>query len=216
MESTMKSGWSNGVLMVFGVVWAVSIALGFLVLWGYQSTAGDPGSPTTQWPGSSHLLPEKGRAHLVMAAHPHCACTRASIESLARIMAHARGRGVATVLFLKPRDTPTGWDQTDLWRSAAAIPGVRVVCDEGGVESSLFGLETSGHTLLFDQEGRLRFSGGITAGRGHHGDNAGLEQCIALLNGTGTDKRHTPVFGCPLHAHSTVRAAGDEVCRTTN
>ena len=40
-------------------------------------------------------------------------------------------------------------------RSAAAIPGVKVLSDVHGVEATRFGAETSGHTLLFDRDGRL-------------------------------------------------------------
>ena len=48
------------------------------------------------------------------------------------------------------------------------------------------------------------FAGGITASRGHSGDNAGRSVLVALLHGAGPRPggpvaRHTsPVFGCPL------------------
>ena len=57
--------------------------------------------------------------------------------------------------------------------SAAEIPGVEVVSDEDDAQSAAFGAAVSGQTLLYDREGRLIFSGGITAARGHAGDNAG-------------------------------------------
>jgi hypothetical protein len=52
--------------------------------------------------------------------------------------------------------------------------------------------------LLYDTAGRLLFSGGITAARGHSGDNAGREAIVALLAGAPTDRTQTPVFGCKL------------------
>ena len=45
------------------------------------------------------------------------------------------------------------------------------------------GATTSGHVLLYDAGGVLRFAGGITDGRGHEGDNAGLDAALALLRG---------------------------------
>ena len=84
-----------------------------------------------------------------MAAHPHCPCTRASIESLARIMTRCRGLVTAHVAFCKPAGFPGDWEQTDLWRSAAAIPDVEVFCDEEGREARRFGAATSGCVLLF-------------------------------------------------------------------
>lgn len=214
-EDTMNVRWSDRVLIVLGVFWAITVATGFLLLWRYQMTAGAPGNPTTRWPASNPLLPPQGRTQLILAAHPPCACTRASIESLARIMARARGGAVATVPFLKPWGMPDGWEHADVGRSATANPGVRAVGDEDGGESSRFGLETSGHTLSFDREGRLSFSGGITDGRGHHGDNAGMDNWIALITGARADSRNATVFGCPLHAQSTFRVAEDKMCRTT-
>ena len=40
---------------------------------------------------------------------------------------------------------------------------------------------TSGQTLLYDTKGHLVFSGGITGGRGHEGDNTGRESIEKYL-----------------------------------
>jgi hypothetical protein len=72
------------------------------------------------------------------------------------------------------------------------------VTDADGSEARRFGAETSGHTLLFDPNGSLLFSGGITASRGHAGRNAGESAIIAAVNGKRTDRTGTPVFGCSL------------------
>ena len=68
------------------------------------------------------------------------------------------------VVFFKPSGTAEDWEQTDLWKSAAAIPGVAVSIDVDGAEAQRFQATTSGHTLLYDAEGKLLFSGGITSG----------------------------------------------------
>jgi len=207
---------SHTALVLFGMVWAIVVVTGLLLLYEYQTTAGPAGNPVTNWPPQSGVIPVKDRAQIVMVVHPRCACTRASLEALARIMAHAQDRVVASVLFLTPRGVPAGWEHTDLWRTAAAIPDVRVFRDHGGVEASRFGLETSGHLLLFNRDGRRVFGGGITAGRGHHGDNAGLEHCLSLINGERREPPDTPVFGCPLRDPSKSQFAGAALCRKTN
>lgn len=138
------------------------------------------------------------RATLIMLAHPHCPCTRASIGELALLMAHAQGRVNAYVLFLKPQGFTDDWEKSDLWRSAAEIPGVSVLKDEGGVEAARFHAATSGQTVLYDATGRLLFSGGITGGRGHSGDNAGRSAITALLNEGEAEQAETAVYGCPL------------------
>jgi hypothetical protein len=133
-----------------------------------------------------------------MLAHPHCPCTAASVGELAQIMARLQGKVAAYVLFVKPKEAGRAWDDTSLLRSAEAIPGVKVVFDPDGVEARLFGAETSGHTLLFGANGRLLFSGGITASRGHAGDNVGESAIVALVNNQTPERTQTLVFGCSL------------------
>jgi hypothetical protein len=134
----------------------------------------------------------------VMVAHPHCPCTRASIAELAQIMAHAPEGVTASVLFVKPSGAGSDWDDTDLRRSAAAIPGVSVTTDDNGVEAARFGAKTSGHTLVFDRNSTLVFSGGITGTRGHAGANAGESAVLAALRQQTPMRGRTSVFGCSL------------------
>jgi hypothetical protein len=81
-----------------------------------------------------------------------------------------------------PPGFTSNWAKTSLWRSAAAIPGVSETVDDGR-EARLFGAATSGQTMVYDRNGRLLFSGGITAARGHLGDNPGASAITALLEG---------------------------------
>lgn len=122
-------------------------------------------------------------------------------------MTQARGRVTAYVLFVKPANFSEGWEKTDLWMSATAIPGVSVVEDDQGIEAGRFRAATSGQTMLYDKDGKLVFSGGITGARGHEGDNAGRTAIVSLLNLDEASESETPVFGCPLFAQA------DE-CRT--
>jgi hypothetical protein len=117
---------------------------------------------------------------------------------LSQIMAAAQGKVRAYVLFFTPRDAPSDWESTDLRRSAAAIPGVTVLSDVDGKEAQSFGAETSGHTLLFGADGRLLFSGGITASRGHAGGNDGESAILSLISHHGAARASTFVFGCSL------------------
>jgi hypothetical protein len=117
-------------------------------------------------------------------------------------MTQAQGRLTAYVLFVKPSDFPEGWEETSLMTSAAAIPGVTVVADDGGVEADRFHAATSGQTVLYDAEGKRLFSGGMTSGRGHEGDNAGRTAIVSLLTKDEAGQEETPVFGCPLFART--------------
>jgi hypothetical protein len=70
--------------------------------------------------------------------------------------------------------------------------------DTDGREAALFGAKTSGQVLVYDGTGRLRFSGGITGGRSHSGDNPGRARVEALLLSGTLDRPISPVFGCAL------------------
>jgi hypothetical protein len=183
-------------------LWLSVIVTGVSFLWNYESTPGVAAAAPERWPAGSRIRPAADRATLVMLAHPQCPCTRASIGELARLMTEAQGRVTAYVLFIKPPGFSDGWERTDLWESAAAIPGVTVVRDDDGVEAGRFGAATSGQTVLYDAAGRLIFSGGITSARGHAGDNAGRTAAASLLINNESEQKETPVYGCPLFART--------------
>ncbi|HEX8649715.1 MAG TPA: hypothetical protein VF708_02665 [Pyrinomonadaceae bacterium] len=196
----MKLKKQKLVLITTSAAWLLMIGAGLWFLWKYESTPGMAAAAPAEWPAESHLRLAVGSATLVMLAHPHCPCTRASIGELARVMTQAQEHVTAYVLFVKPANFSEDWEKTDLWASAAAIPGVSVVRDDEGVEASRFHAATSGQTLLYDREGKLLFSGGMTSARGHAGDNAGRTAIVSLLNMNEAEQSTTPVFGCPLFA----------------
>ena len=190
--------YNKGVLRVWGILWLCGVVTGLWILLTYENTPGASGTPTLQWPISSQIHRTPGHATLVMLAHPHCPCTRASIGELAVLMAHVSEPLTAYVLFLTPPGFPAGWEKTDLWDSAVAIPGVHVLSDKGGIEARRFRAATSGHTILYDAAGRLLFTGGITGSRGHFGDNAGRSAILSFLHHRAAERTQTFIFGCSL------------------
>ncbi len=113
-------------------------------------------------------------------------------------MARSQDRVRATVVFVRYAGVSEQWVQSDTWRQAAAIPGIHIVSDQGGALAHRFGAQTSGQTYLYNPAGRLLFSGGLTAARGHEGDSAGLNAALALVRGQTPVQTRTPVFGCSL------------------
>ncbi|TMA88172.1 MAG: RedB protein [Deltaproteobacteria bacterium] len=164
----------------------------------YKNAAGAQLEPAGRWPAESTVARVPGRSMLVLAAHPHCPCTRASLTELDRLLVRAGGRLQAVVLFVKPRGAPEGWEDTDLWRRVAAMPAARPLLDVDGVEAHRFRALTSGQTLVYDQEGNLLFSGGITSARGHEGNSVGRGLILAALDGARLEHPTAPVFGCAL------------------
>lgn len=183
----------------FCAIWLLLVGAGFVFVLNYQTTAGVAGRAPQQWPAQARVALDPREDTLVMFAHPRCPCTRASLEELNRLMAHAQGKLTVHVLFFRPSEFPEDWAHTDSWRSAAAIPGVKVQEDLDGAQARLFGAETSGYVLLYDTAGKLLFNGGITGSRGHAGDNAGEQSVLALATGGAAGLTNTtPVFGCSL------------------
>ncbi len=187
--------------LIVCLLWLLGTASGFGILIKYQSTEGSVGKIPPGWPKGAQVVLDQSRDTLIMFAHPQCPCTRASIEELNRLMAKSQGQLTAQVYFFRPHDQQSDWAKTDLWRSAAAIPGVSVHEDIDGTQAQLFGAETSGYVLLYDIRAQLLFSGGITESRGHAGDNAGEDTIVSQVSGEVGSLKQTPVYGCSLSSH---------------
>ena len=204
----MRFNKGQFILIAACAAWVSMIAVGLGLLWAYENAPGPAATPPAHWPSDSRIHLATDRATLVMMTHPHCPCTRASIGELARLMAQAQGRVTAYALFLKPAGSYDDWEKTDLWQSAASIPGVNVVVDDGGVEARRFHAVTSGQTVLYDAEGRLLFSGGITGSRGHSGDNAGRSAIVSLLNTGEAEAGGDLRLRLPAFRHTTLNVGG--------
>ena len=184
-------------LIVATAGWIAGTAFGFRALIRHENQPGDAGRPVALWPSTSRIA-RTSKPTLLMAVHPQCPCSHASVGELALIMARAQGLLDVHVLFYKPNGFKKEWTQNDLWRQAVAIPGVSVELDEDAREARRFGVTTSGHVMLFDRQGKLMFQGGITPSRAHSGDNAGRAAILALVHGLQPERQRTLVFGCSL------------------
>jgi hypothetical protein len=184
-------------LIVGGLIWFGACVVGFKMLFDYGQTPGAGASVPVGWPADSTLPVKANQTTLIMFVHPHCPCSRASIGELARLMAHSSKHLDAYVLFWQPKGYPLTWAKSELWQSAAAIPGVECVLDPDGKEACRFHAATSGQVAIYSSAGHLLFSGGITPSRGHFGDSIGLDSALASVSTT-TAKPCSAVFGCPL------------------
>ena len=178
------------------VGWLVTVVPGMLLLTDYSNDSGPPGDPLLVWPLESSIERARDRHSLLVFVHPRCPCSRATLRELGRITARC-GEGLTVhVLIYVPSNEPDDWSRTDLYAQAHAIPGVEVRMDTVGREAVRFGTVTSGHALLYDPDGKLVFSGGITAGRGHEGDNVGHSAIVEAIRSGKTPQSRAPVFGC--------------------
>lgn len=180
------------------VLWVAALMLGLFHLEQYERTPGKAANASAVWLKSSRLSLASDRFTLIVFAHPHCPCTRASLTVLAEVLRRTPSPARVFVVFTKPKGTPIHWERTPLYRLACQLPAVTVLSDSDEREAKRFGARTSGQVFLYDQSGRLRFSGGITAGRGMGGDSPAQQQLLSALQGKPADRRTLPVFGCAL------------------
>jgi hypothetical protein len=183
---------------LLAMAWLGAALAGLYVLAQYANTPGAAAEIPAQWPTDSSIPLSPAGDTLVMFVHPKCPCSRASMSELQRTIAHIHEPITTWVVFYRPATMAPGWEQTDLWHSAIAIPGTHVISDVDGVEAARFHATTSGQTVLYDANGHLLFSGGITGQRGHEGDNAGETAIKDLVNSSSSECRETSVFGCPI------------------
>ena len=179
-------------------VWSAAVATGMGLLAAYANTAGK-WSPAPAAIGHSDDA-TSARHRLYMFLHPRCPCSVASVNELARIMSRCAAQLDATVYFVRPESQPADWESGTLWNLASSIPGVSVESDVGGSVAGQFHANTSGEVFVYDRRGKLRFHGGITAARGHAGDNLGESAVIAIALGGKSNVERSPVFGCPFRA----------------
>jgi len=186
--------------LILIALWILAIGFGLHVILSYKGKPGNPGQPPLTLPRNELLAHSPRQPLLLMFAHPRCPCTKASLSELQKLVARAKNHLEIAVLFYEPTGGSTNWSNTALIDQARLIPGVRIGFDQNGNLARRFGIETSGHTLVYGADSKLMFSGGITGSRGHVGDSPGSAAIlrIAANPSTSQTRKTTSVFGCEL------------------
>jgi hypothetical protein len=192
------AGW------IGATAWVAATAAGLATMARYSVAPGALAAPPATWPGAAPVALDLRRGTLLLFAHPHCVCTRATLAELERIAARAGDRLAAHVFFYADPALGTDWSRSATWQRARAIPGVNVHDDPLAAVARAHGASTSGTTVLYGPDGALRFHGGITGSRGHEGDNPGAAAVVERLLGRAAAPAHTPVYGCGLVATAEV------------
>ena len=213
-----RIGWCGVTLL-----WVGLIIYGFGLWNAYDQRPGEvPEATAVAVPSISPI----GSWRVMMFVHPHCPCSRASVLELRRLLhqlaATAAEESVQAVVFVvRPPDAPVGWEQGELLRALSLHQEVSVTLDCGGLEAKRWEATTSGHVIVLDPQGRVRFRGGITPGRGQQGSSLGSQRIVQMIreashmakiddarvsgmdgkeapNESGDPVFTTPVYGCPL------------------
>src|SRR2546421_10053890 len=129
--------------------WFVATMVGMGLLWRYEMAPGAVGAVSAHLPNTSVNASSSSHYTLLLALHPHCPCSRATIRELNRIVTRCGPALRVTAFFACPSSMPTDWAHTDLWRDAAAIPNVTIQLDPDGKECQRLGAKTSGQAILY-------------------------------------------------------------------
>lgn len=184
--------------LVFVVtIWTISVGIGFVWMTDYSTRPGIPAVVSAKLPPNIFSDSDSKLPKLILFIHPKCSCSRATLGELERIVAVTKDLVEVKIIFYKPDSEPSEWVETGFWQRAKTIPGVKIsTMSEEEIEK--FGVITSGQTLLYDSDGNLVFSGGITLSRALEGDNKGRQIIETYLQGGKVLDREAPIFGCSL------------------
>lgn len=177
---------------ILSFVWIACVAAGLHEAARYSFT------PARAVGAPPQVQPAGEMPRVIVALHPRCTCSRATVEELGRSLARAGTAVRLEVLLYQPDETSSTWAEGSLAKRVGRLPGVRIRPDPGGREARKLGMPTSGHVLVYGAEGGLRFSGGVTGARGHEGPNAGAASFLAALQARPIQAARTPVFGCGI------------------
>ena len=195
-RSRLASGWW---WTLFVLLWLGLLSYGLRARFLHATTAGVSELAPKVFPTASRLTRAQDRSTLLMFVHPECPCTRASLHELSGLLAEQAAK-VSTVLVVATAWSTEPQESGPIGSIARSIPDLTVFADQDGAEATRFGAATSSHVVLYDAQGRLQFTGGITGSRGHVGDNVGLQTVRHLIEQSAPDARQHPVYGCPLEA----------------
>lgn len=190
---------ARGRLIVM-TIWVAVVATGFVLLEWHSGTAGVAPPPAELKPASLKPAQAEG-PQLIMFAHPRCACTRASLRQLERLLARTAELTDVRIVFLQSPTNDADWQDAPLVQQARNLSNVEVDWAAENELSASYGRLTSGHVLFYGPQGDLLFSGGLTNARGHEGPSAGTDAILAHLRGEAAENR-APVFGCSLSTPS--------------
>jgi hypothetical protein len=183
---TANSKFRIARLAVGLTAWAIAIfaCLGAAMKWEFAPGLGSAKAPTLASKSSSPTL--------IVVLHSQCTCSLATVDNLVDMPSSERSQLRIHLVFTGP-----GIDDSPIVRHSEALGAVeREFLSEDQVLTK-YGARTSGQAYLYDANGRLRFSGGITDSRGYVGPSKGIEAIEAVL--AGRDAISTsPVYGCAL------------------
>ena len=188
---------NSKLLLILSVLWSIALLCGFILIAWYTNRAGEASFPPRSLSKTMPISLNQ-QYQLLMFIHPKCACSRSSIRELERLISRCPDSISCTFFCYLPSKKASQWSNSDIIKSTRSIPDSKTIYDIDGMWAKKFDAKTSGQVLLYDSAGMLLFSGGITAGRGHEGENTGRSFITNVVRNNSNESMQCPVFGCPI------------------
>jgi hypothetical protein len=179
------------------LTWVACIAAAFAYLNRYSSIPGAAFDPKQSAGEFLASVRQPGRPVILVAVHPRCPCTDATLAELGDLLARSDGRCDAVMLEFQPLNPTSDWPKPATNQTLGGVP-VRIITDTEGQLAEKIGAHTSGHLVLVDATGAIRFRGGLTLSRGHRGRSPAQDAILATIMGREPALNKAPVFGCAL------------------
>ena len=198
------AGLKKTLFPALAALWLLAVIPGVRYLLAYEGTAGRQDTAPAEWPTAVPEFGEPGTPTMVVALHPRCSCSAATLTELVDAFAKAEPKVSTVLLIAQPRGADYRWHDVKLYQEAQQALHARVVLDDDGAYAARFGAQTSGEVLFYSaatsgEPRRLLFSGGVTGSRGQADENASIELLKAAYHGRRRlTPASTPIFGCGL------------------
>ena len=178
-------------------LWGLLIATGLLWMTAFSMSPGLEADPLLERPAQSMVFFSEDVPTLVLFLHPRCPCTQPTMGALKKLISRKHDMVVQPVFYL-PGTMEDSWARADYWDRVIALGAHQPMIDVDGAFAKKFHVTTSGHAILFSVDGSVLYSGGITGGRVHEGDNMGLTKLNRVLDGVPVEDPRFPVYGCSI------------------
>lgn len=184
------------------VTWLLLVITGVGYLDYYKNSPGALDvSLVSQWPKLSKIPFDSRKPQLLLFVHPKCSCSVASLTEFSKLARAIGAKAVVRIIFSQPKGMKDQVENSDLWKQAKDYSGIDLIADREGGEQFIFGVKTSGETILFDENGKKIFHGGITPSRGHEGDSKGQDYILSWFKGLRKERNTASVYGCGIEGN---------------
>lgn len=179
--------------IIVALLWVAVVGMGMTQLHGYMNTPGQADAAPTSLSVGDGFERLPGQPHMLVFIHRQCPCSKATLQQL---IDQGEKSLPMTVVWIGDAD--------DAGRNAKALQALadrlkaQTLSDTDGRLAERFGARTSGHVVVYDADGALAYTGGLTPGRGMVGPSGGVLALVDIAGGQAPDHAALPVFGCPL------------------